>query len=112
MQRVKIAFTVAMFLAVSTLSGCSVIGGKSEAYKLGVETGQGYSSLKDTADLIGSYVPEETDPESSLDLNISEEDLKKYCSGLWIITGITNGIKNSAENKADYIAGCLDGAGF
>jgi hypothetical protein len=112
MQRLKIAFTVIVLVAVSTLSGCSVIGGKSEAYKLGVETGQGYSSLKDTADLIDSYIPDETDPESSVDLNISEEDLKKYCSGLWIITGITNGIKNSAENKADYVAGCLDGAGF
>ena len=112
MQRMKVVFTVTVLLAVSTLSGCSVIGGKSEAYKLGVETGQGYSSLKDTADLIDSYIPDETDPETSVDLNISEEDLKKYCSGLWIITGITNGIKNSAENKADYVAGCLDGAGF
>jgi hypothetical protein len=112
MQKIKIAFTVTVLVAVSTLSGCSVIGGKSEAYKLGVETGQGYSSLKDTADLIDSYIPDETDPETSVDLNISEEDLKTYCSGLWIITGITNGIKNSAENKADYIAGCLNGAGF
>jgi len=112
MQRVKIAVTVIALIAASTLSGCSVIGGKSEAYKLGVETGQGYSSLKDTADLIDSYVPDEAGTETSLDLSTSEEDLKKYCSGLWIITGITNGIKNSAENKADYVAGCLDGAGF
>ena len=112
MQRIKFALTVTVLIAVSTLSGCSVIGGKSEAYKLGVETGQGYSSLKDTADLVDSYIPDEGDPETSVDLNISEEDLKKYCSGLWIITGITNGIKNSAENKADYVAGCLDGAGF
>ena len=112
MQRIKFALTVTVLIAVSTLSGCSVIGGKSEAYKLGVETGQGYSSLKDSADLVDSYIPDEGDPETSVDLNISEEDLKKYCSGLWIITGITNGIKNSAENKADYVAGCLDGAGF
>ena len=108
----KIVFTVIVLLAVSTLSGCSVIGGKSEAYKLGVVTGEGYTSLKDTADLIDSYVPDEGDPETSLEVNISEEDLKKYCSGLWIITGISNGIKNSEENKADYVAGCLDGAGF
>ena len=112
MQKRKFAFCVAGLLMLSTLTGCSVIGGKSEAYKLGVETGKGYSSLKDTADLIDSYVPDEADPETSVDLNVSEEDLKKYCSGLWIITGITNGIKNSEENKADYVAGCLDGAGF
>lgn len=104
---------VPIILALSmTFSGCSVIGGKSEAYKLGVVTGEGYTSLKDTADLIDSYVPDEGDPETSLEVNISEEDLKKYCSGLWIITGISNGIKNSEENKADYVAGCLDGAGF
>jgi len=94
------------------MSGCSVIGGKSEAYKLGVETGKQYLTLKDTADLIDSYVPDEENPETSLELKASAEDIKKYCSGLWIVTGITNGIKNSDENKADYVAGCLDGAGF
>ena len=105
-------YATLILIGALSLSSCSVIGGKSEAYKLGVETGQGYTSLKDTADLIDSYIPDESDPENSVDLNISEEDLKKYCSGLWIITGITNGIKNSEENKSDYIAGCLDGAGF
>ena len=112
MNKVKIARVLIALVAISTLTGCSVIGGKSEAYKLGVETGQGYSSLKDTADLIDSFVPDEADPDSSLELNVTAEDIEKYCSGLWIITGITNGIKNSAENKADYVAGCLDGAGF
>lgn len=112
MLKSKLVYGTLILIGALSLSSCSVIGGKSEAYKLGVETGQGYTSLKDTADLIDSYIPDETDPENSVDLNISEEDLKKYCSGLWIITGITNGIKNSEENKSDYIAGCLDGAGF
>lgn len=108
----KIVFTVIVLLAVSTLSGCSVIGGKSEAYKLGVETGKQYLKLKDASELVDSYVPEDADPELSLELNASAEDLKTYCSGLWIAIGITNGIKNSDENKADYVSGCLDGAGF
>ena len=112
MLKSKLVYGTLILIGALSLSSCSVIGGKSEAYKLGVETGQGYTSLKDTADLIDSYIPDESDPENSVDLNISEEDLKKYCSGLWIITGITNGIKNSEENKSDYIAGCLDGAGF
>ena len=112
MLKSKLVYATLILIGALSLSSCSVIGGKSEAYKLGVETGQGYTSLKDTADLIDSYIPDETDPENSVDLNISEEDLKKYCSGLWIITGITNGIKNSEENKSDYIAGWLDGAGF
>ena len=104
---------VAMILALGmTFSGCSVIGGKSEAYKLGVETGKQYLTLKDASELVDSYVPEDADPELSLELNASAEDLKTYCSGLWIVTGITNGIRNSEENKADYVAGCLDGAGF
>ena len=112
MLKSKLVYATLILIGALSLSSCSVIGGKSEAYKLGVETCQGYTSLKDTADLIDSYIPDESDPENSVDLNISEEDLKKYCSGLWIITGITNGIKNSEENKADYVAGCLDGAGF
>ena len=112
MLKQKFSLVPIVLVLSMTFSGCSVIGGKSEAYKLGVATGEGYTSLKDTADLIDSYVPDEGDPETSLEVNISEEDLKKYCSGLWIITGISNGIKNSEENKADYVAGCLDGAGF
>ena len=112
MLKQKFTLVPIILLLSMTFSGCSVIGGKSEAYKLGVETGKGYASLKDTADLIDSYVPDEGDPDTSLGVNISEEDLKTYCSGLWIITGISNGIRNSEENKADYVAGCLDGAGF
>jgi hypothetical protein len=108
----RILISAMIGLLVVSLSSCSVIGGKSEAYTLGVETGKQYLSLKDTADLVDSYVPKEVDPENALELNVSAEDLKEYCSGLWIVTGITNGIKNSAENKADYVAGCLDGAGF
>ena len=104
--------SVVILIAAVTLSSCSVIDGKSEAYKLGVETGKGYLALKDVSELVDSYVPEDADPELPLELNISAEDLKTYCSALWTVTGLTNGIRNSEENKADYVAGCLDGAGF
>lgn len=108
----KLAYATLILVAAVTLSSCSVIGGKSEAYKMGVETGKQYLTLKDASELVDSYVPEDADPELSLELNASAEDLKTYCSGLWIVTGITNGIRNSEENKADYVAGCLDGAGL
>jgi hypothetical protein len=108
----KLVMAALVLLFSASMSSCSVIGGKSEAYKLGVQTGKQYLSLKDASELVDSYVPEEADPELSLELNASAEDLKTYCSGLWIITGISNGIRNSEENKADYVAGCLDGAGF
>ena len=112
MSKFKFISGAVILIAAVTLSSCSVIGGKSEAYKLGVETGKQYLTLKDASELVDSYVPEDADPELSLELNASAEDLKTYCSGLWIVTGITNGIRNSEENKADYVAGCLDGAGF
>ena len=101
-----------ILITAVTLSSCSVIDGKSEAYKLGVETGKEYLALKDVSELVDSYVPEDADSELSLELNISAEELKTYCSGLWTVTGLSNGIRNSEENKADYVAGCLDGAGF
>lgn len=108
----KFSVSALLFTITFSLSSCSVIGGESEAYKLGVETGKQYLSLKDTADLIDSYVPDEEDPEASFELKASAKDIEEYCYGLWIITGISNGIKNSDENKSDYVAGCLDGAGF
>ena len=108
----KISAAALLFTLTVPLSSCSVIGGQSEAYKLGVESGKQYLTLKDSADLIDSYISDEENSETSLQLNVSADDLKKYCSGIWIITGISNGIKNSPENKADYIAGCLNGAGF
>ena len=111
-MRSKFLTSILVGLLAFTFTSCSVIGGQSEAYKLGVETGKQYLSLKDTADLIDSYVPDEEDPEASFELNASAKDIEEYCSGLWIITGISNGIKNSDENKSDYVAGCLDGAGF
>ena len=94
------------------LTSCSALGGPSKAYSLGVQAGEKYRTLKEGADLLGSYVPEGESDNAGASLSISKADIEKYCSGTWIIAGIANGLKNSNENRDDYAKGCLKGAGF
>ena len=95
-----------LVLAVS-LSGCSTIKqATSEAYNLGYQTGQEFTQLEDLGTLIDSYVPSEGDGSMG---SITEEGVRGYCDAIWVITGLTAGIMNSAENKEQFVNGCSDG---
>ena len=101
------------FALVLTLSGCSAIkSASSEAYALGLATGQEYAGLKETADNLQSWIPEEEGSESDPIIKGDEASVKAYCGGIWAVVGITSGLENSDANKNDFVAGCLDGAGF
>ena len=41
-----------------------------------------------------------------------EDSVRKYCTGIWVVVGITSGLENSDTNESDFVSGCLDGAGF
>ena len=98
---------------VATLSGCSVIQSvTSEAYALGLATGQEYAGLKETTDNLQSWLPEEDGSAADPILEGDEASVEAYCSGIWAVVGITSGLENSDSNKSDFVAGCLDGAGF
>ena len=98
---------------VMTLSGCSAIQSvTSEAYALGLATGQEYAGIKETADNLQSWIPEEDGSESEPIIKGDEASVKAYCGGIWAVVGITSGLENSDSNKSDFVAGCLDGAGF
>ena len=95
-----------LVLAIS-LSGCSTIKqATSEAYNLGYQTGQEFTQLEDLGTLIDSYVPSEGDGSMG---SITEEGVRGYCDAIWVITGLTAGIMNSAENKEQFVNGCSDG---
>jgi len=96
-----------------SLSGCSVIQSvTSEAYALGQTTGKEYADLKQGVDNLQSWIPEEDGSESEPILEGGEEAISAYCEGIWAIAGITSGLANTPENESEFIAGCLNGAGF
>ena len=103
------------FVAIAALlfSGCSAIQSvTSDAYALGLATGQEYAELKETTDNLQSWIPEEDGSESEPFIQGDEESVRKYCTGIWVVVGITSGLENSDANKSDFVSGCLDGAGF
>ena len=103
------------FVAIAALlfTGCSAIQSvTSEAYALGLATGQEYSGLKETTDNLQSWIPEEEGIASEPIIKGDEDSVRKYCTGIWIVVGITSGLENSDANENDFVSGCLDGAGF
>ena len=99
--------TSGLLVLVVSLSGCSTIKqATSEAYNLGYQTGQEFTQLEDLGTLIDSYVP--SDGDGSIG-SITEEGVRGYCDAIWVITGLTAGIMNSAENKEQFVNGCSDG---
>jgi len=99
--------TSGLLVLVVSLSGCSTIKqATSEAYNLGYQTGQEFTQLEDFGTLLESYVPEVGDTPLS---SFSEDSVRDYCDGLWMIAGFNAGIVNSAENKEQFVSGCADG---
>jgi uncharacterized protein YceK len=112
---VKKSSTYFGFVAIAALlfSGCSAIQSvTSEAYALGLATGQEYAGLKETTDNLQSWIPEEDGSESEPIFEGDENSVREYCTGVWVIVGITSGLENSDANESDFVSGCLDGAGF
>ena len=104
---------VLVAFASMTLSGCSAIQSvTSEAYALGLATGQEYSGLKETTDNLQSWIPEEDGIASEPIIKGDEDSVRAYCTGIWVVVGITSGLENSDSNESEFVSGCLDGAGF
>ena len=100
-------FISGLLIVVIFVSGCSIVKqATSEAYNLGYQTGEGFTQLEDLGTLIESYLPEDGDAPLG---SITEEGVRGYCDAIWVITGLTAGIMNSAENKEQFVNGCADG---
>ena len=100
-------FTSGLLVVVISVSGCSLVKqATSEAYNLGYQTGEGFTQLEDLGTLIESYIPEDGDTPIG---SITEEGVRGYCDAIWVITGLSAGIMNSAENKEQFVNGCADG---
>ena len=106
--------TYGLALTIATgFTGCSAVQSiTSEAYALGLASGQEYAGIVEATTNLQSWIPEEEG--SALDpiLEADEDSIRQYCSGIWMLAGITSGLENSDANESDFVAGCLDGAGF
>jgi hypothetical protein len=94
----------AALMASLLLSGCGSIG-QSEAYQIGVDAGKEIKSIREQADVITSWFEESDDL-----FDDAAADPNSYCAAAWPLAGIANGMKNSSENKNDFIQGCIRGA--
>ena len=106
--------TYGLALTIATgFTGCSAIQSvSSEAYALGLATGQEYAGIVEATTNLQSWIPEEDG--SALDpiLEADEDSIRQYCSGIWMLVGISSGLENSDSNESDFVSGCLKGAGF
>ena len=110
--RKVLAYGLVLTIAMG-FTGCSAIQSvTSEAYALGLVTGKEYAGIAEATDNLQSWFPEEEG--SALDpiLEADEDSIRQYCSGIWMLVGISSGLENSDSNESDFVSGCLDGAGF
>jgi hypothetical protein len=92
-------------LAVAVLlSGCGSVG-RSEAYQVGVEAGEEIKGIRDQADVISSWLDEADEL-----VDDASADPESYCAAAWPLAGIANGLRNSPDNKRDFIKGCTRGS--
>ena len=111
-SKTLLTYCLALTLAAG-FTGCSAIHSvTSDAYALGLATGQEYAELKETTDNLQSWIPEEDGSESEPIFEGDEDSVREYCTGIWVVVGITSGLENSDANESDFVSGCLDGAGF
>lgn len=95
-------FLMGALIGALLLAGCSAL--QSEAYKAGYSVGEEMKNLGDWAEVLDSWYPD-SDGEP-----LDSSQYEEYCKGVWPIAGPTSGLKNTPDNKSDFIDGCVDGA--
>ena len=85
-------------------SACDIRTFTSDAYSLGQETGKDWRELAIEIQEISNWTTEETGEA----IDIPEVEKKPACRAMWLLIGWpTFGLENSAENRKDFIEGCM-----
>jgi len=93
-------FVVIAFL----LSSCSTRELTSESYRFGKETGANWQELSSEVEAISSWVGEA----SGDSLEIPEVEKESACQAMWLIIGWPKfGLKDMAENRENFVDGCI-----
>ena len=86
------------------VSSCSTKELTSEAYRFGKETGTKWRELTSEIEALSSWAGEE----SGESLEIPEVEKESACKAMWLIIGWPKfGLKDMAENRENFVEGCL-----
>ena len=86
------------------VSSCSTKELTSEAYRFGTETGTKWRELASEIEALSSWAGEE----SGESLEIPEVEKESACKAMWLIIGWPKfGLKDMAENRENFVEGCL-----
>ena len=87
-----------------SVSSCSTKELTSEAYRFGKETGTKWRELASEIEALSSWAGEE----SGESLKIPEVEKESACKAMWLIIGWPKfGLKDMAENRENFVEGCL-----
>lgn len=100
----KIILFTSLALSMSlSVSACDTREFTSDAFALGKETGTTWRELSSEIEVISSWA---TDVGETVDIPKVEKE--KACQGMWLLVGWpTFGLENMAENRTDFIDGCM-----
>ena len=98
-------FFLVVLLIISTFaSGCESRELTSESYKFGKEVGSNWRDLANEFEVFSSWIEDETGEQAV----IPDVEKESACRALWIAIGWPKfGLKNMAENRTDFVDGCL-----
>lgn len=86
------------------LSSCSTKGLTSEAYRFGKETGSKWRELTSEVEALSTWASDSTGEE----VEIPEVEKESACKAMWILIGWPKfGLKNMAENRENFVEGCV-----
>jgi len=98
-------FLVPIFLVLALLlSSCSTRELTSESYRFGKETGTNWRELTSEIEAISAWAGEATGES----LEIPEVEKESACKAMWLIIGWPKfGLKDMAENRENFVDGCI-----
>lgn len=96
---------VCLFVVIALLlSSCSTKELTSESYRFGKETGTNWRELTSEIEEITSWV----DAQSGESLEIPDVEKESACKAMWLIIGWPKfGLKDMAENRENFVDGCI-----
>lgn len=94
-----------LFVVIALLlSSCSTKELTSESYRFGKETGTNWRELTSEIEALTSWV----DAQSEESLEIPDVEKESACKAMWLIIGWPKfGLKDMAENRENFVDGCI-----
>lgn len=104
MRRKWLCLSLILSVITAFSTGCESRELTSEAFKFGKETGSKWRDLANEFEVFSTWIQDETGEKTE----IPDVEKTSACRALWIAIGWPKfGLKNMAENRQDFVDGCL-----